>query len=191
MAKKDTLTAEAEPDTGIVIDVTATIENAEPTQEGADTSWTWPDAKQKENLFVEFSEHDKSEIATELSEKILRCAAAKAHKSAVTKRLQADIDELDLFINTKASDLERGGTERTVECAWTFETRLDNGELVPDKEFKTLVRQDTFEAVRSERISDEERQATLFLSDEEKASHDADGLPTDEQEQPDEEGEPV
>ena len=145
---------------------TVQIENA---AEGADASreWAWPESRTHASMFVDFNDHDRSTIALDMGEKVLKAEALKAQKKAVSQRLQGEIDELTNAIEAMAVQLERGGEERPFECEWVFERRMvqnaDGWELVEDLTQKTLRRLDTGVPVRSAPITDEERQATLAL----------------------------
>lgn len=159
------------------------IANAEEPAD-APREWAWPESKMKCAMFVEFNDNDRSQIALEMSEKILNAEKLKAQKKAMSQSLKGEIDELTSDTESMAMQLEKGGTERLVECQWVFERSMVPDDLgghilVEDLSRKTLVRLDTGIPVRSEMISDEERQATMAL-DESPANADNSGTPADD-----------
>lgn len=138
------------------------IENA-PEGTDAPREWAWPESRLKVALFVEFTDHELAELAQTMTRDVIESARIAAQKKASASHLQGQIDEIERRIANTAVDVQRNGKEKAIECEWQFECKLVDGELLSDLEHKTLFRLDTTEPVRSERITDEDRQACLAL----------------------------
>jgi hypothetical protein len=119
--------------------------------------------------------------------KLARKGSLEDAKRSTAKDYQARIEAVEKEIEEISLVVETGKTEGLVECEWLFETSgLDaSGDPIYHSELKTLIRRDTGEFVAIERITQEDRQANLPLSDEEqrepnKAAIDAAGYTLEE-----------
>jgi hypothetical protein len=117
----------------------------------------------KENLKTKLSDPELKEYAKTLSEKYIENVQLEADKKGVMAEYKAKIDvklgEMGLLSQKVSTQHEW----RDVECHWGYNWKTDK---------KVLVRQDTGEVVREEKITQADRQK-LFPLDTKKGKHES------------------
>jgi hypothetical protein len=110
--------------------------------------------KTKERVIVRFTDQERLEKGSEISELISENASLKDDLKYMKKRLEAQIAEKDARINLLSEDLRTGQEFRAVDCLWEYNWLAG---------IKICMRPDTCEIVKTEIITDDERQTKLDL----------------------------
>jgi hypothetical protein len=136
-----------------------------------ESDWKWPVSTEGRSLIAPHTDHHRSEIALQMGKLQEHKESVEDAKKASASNFKAQLDSLEERMSQYAAVLAAGGERRTVPCRWIFETsgRDSDGEWVRHAEYKSLVREDTGEVVETVRISEDDRQATLELGDDEAA----------------------
>lgn len=137
-----------------------------------ESSWQWPESYQTESLIVAHCDHDRSELAKSVATLQKDLEAEEAAKKTATAGFTATIKSLKDRISKRCDIIKAGGEKKEVRCRWVFEVSgidATTRQWIRHPEYKTLVRLDTKEVVHVVRITEEDRQATLSLGDDEQA----------------------
>lgn len=109
----------------------------------------------KENLKTRLSESELKEYAKTLSEKYLEHGQLEADKKGVVAEYKAKTDTLEGQLSLLSQKVSTQHEWRDVECHWDYDWKTDK---------KRLVREDTGEIVREDKITQQDRQK-LFPPD--------------------------
>jgi len=124
----------------------------------------WPARRQPVTLSVKLEEDEIVEQAHILTAALNGLDIIKSEAKSSADAYKARQEEQQNTINRSRTLIDRGTEDRSVECVWVYETAgLDEeGRVIIDSDRRTLVRLDTGEVVRHERIPEEDRQLSLF-----------------------------
>jgi hypothetical protein len=124
----------------------------------------WPSRRQPVTLSVKLEESEVVEQAHILTAALAGLDIIKSEAKSSADAYKARQEEQQNTINRSRTLIDRGTEDRLVECVWVYETAgLDaEGRVIIDSDRRTLVRLDTGEVVRHERIPEEDRQLSLF-----------------------------
>jgi hypothetical protein len=124
----------------------------------------WPARRQPVTLSVKLEESEVVEQAHILTAALAGLDIIKSEAKSSADAYKARQEEQQNTINRSRTLIDRGTEDRSVECVWVYETAgLDaEGRVIIDSDRRTLVRLDTGEVVRHERIPEEDRQLSLF-----------------------------
>jgi hypothetical protein len=124
----------------------------------------WPARRQPVTLSVKLEESEVVEQAHILTAALAGLDIIKSEAKSSADAYKARQEEQQNTINRSRTLIDRGTEDRSVECVWVYETAgLDaEGRVIIDSDRRTLVRLDTGEPVRHERIPEEDRQLSLF-----------------------------
>jgi hypothetical protein len=127
----------------------------------------WPARRQPATLQVELTETEICEQAQILTAALNGLDIIKSEAKSSADVYKARMEEQQSAVNRSRTLIDRGTEDREVECVWVYETAgLDaEGRVIIDSDRRTLVRLDTGEPVRHERIPEEDRQLSLFPED--------------------------
>lgn len=128
----------------------------------------WPSRKEVCALTVPLTEAEMIAEAHVLTENLSLADQIKSEAKAAADQFKARAEEAQSAINRSRVVIDRGADTRDVECVWVWETAGadESGSLIVDPDRRTLVRTDTWEAIRHERIPEEDRQLTMFGDEE-------------------------
>ena len=113
----------------------------------------------KENLKTQLTESELKEYAKTLSEKYIEHNQLEADKKGVVAEYKAKTDTLEGQLSLLSQKVSTQQEWRDVECHWDYNWKIDA---------KRLIREDTGEIVRRDKISQQDRQKLFPL---EKTSH--------------------
>ena len=130
----------------------------------AEIQGDWPARRQSASLSVELSETEICEQAQILTAALSGLDELKSQAKSAADGYKARMEEQQNAVNRSRTLIDRGAENRSVECMWVYETAgLDEeGRVIIDSDRRTLVRLDTGEVVRHERIPEDDRQLSLF-----------------------------
>lgn len=144
----------------------------------------WPEATEKKYLRCEL--HDKERLAycDESATLVERIEQLEDQKKASASQYKSAIEEKAARLSRVSSYIRNGWEEREVSCHWRYEcSGLEpDGTPIFHPEKKTLVRDDTGEAVEIREITQEERQLALPLEGEPAPLEPGDAADDDNQE---------
>lgn len=106
------------------------------------------------SLPVEYVQAELDEKASRLSSAMLEYDEIEEQKKAATSQFSDQLKAIRGEVRQLAKQIRRKGEDRAVDCIVQFHT--------PQPAFKTIIRQDTGEIVRTEAMSYEESQENLF-----------------------------
>ena len=128
----------------------------EKTQEAPKVSGTF-----KENLKTRLTKPELEEYAKSLSEKYIEHGQLESDKKGVVAEYKGKTDTLEGQLSLLSQKVSTQHEWRDVECHWGYDWKTDK---------KVLVRQDTGEVVREEKITQADRQK-LFPLEDKKGDH--------------------
>lgn len=142
----------------------------------------WPARRQPVTLSVKLEESEVVEQAHILTAALAGLDIIKSEAKSSADAYKARQEEQQNTINRSRTLIDRGTEDRSVECVWVYETAgLDEeGRVIIDSDRRTLVRLDTGEVVRHERIPEEDRQLSLFPEEPDAANEEPDPDEDDE-----------
>lgn len=108
----------------------------------------------KENLKTRLSERELKEYAKDMSEKYIEHCQLEADKKGVVAEYKGKTDVIESQLNLLSQKVSTQHEWRDVECHWGYNWKTDK---------KVLVRQDTGEIVREEKITQADRQKLFPL----------------------------
>lgn len=108
----------------------------------------------KENLKTKLSESELKEYAKTLSEKYLEHGQLEADKKGVVAEYKAKTDTLEGQLGLLSQKVSTQQEWRDVECHWDYDWKTEK---------KRLVREDTGEIVREDKITQQDRQKLFPL----------------------------
>ncbi len=128
----------------------------------------WPERKEVCGLSVQLTEAEMIEEAHKLTDNLSLADQIRSEAKAASDQFKARLEETQSAINRSRVLIDRGADTRAVECVWIWETAGtdESGSMIVDPDRRTLVRTDTWEAIRHERIPEEDRQLTMFDDEE-------------------------
>ncbi len=106
----------------------------------------------KENLKTQLTEAELKEYAKTLSEKYLEHGQLEADKKGVVAEYKAKTDILEGQLSLLSQKVSTQHEWRDVECHWAYNWKSDR---------KCLIREDTGEIVREDKITQQDRQKLL------------------------------
>ena len=118
----------------------------------------------KENLKTKLSKSELEEYAKSLSEKYIEHGQLEIDKKGVVAEYKAKTDTLEGQLSLLSQKVSTQHEWRDVECHWGYNWKTDK---------KVLVRQDTGEVVREEKITTNDRQKLFPLEKKEEKKTDA------------------
>jgi hypothetical protein len=111
----------------------------------------------KERLVCKFTPDEKIQKGSELSELMSECSGLRDDLKSIKKGLEAQIAEKEARMNRLCEEIRTGQEFRLVPCKWVY--GWEEGK-------KYCLRGDTMETVKTQDITDEERQTQLELDQE-------------------------
>ena len=118
----------------------------------------------KENLKTRLSPKELAEYATTLSEKYIENVQLEADKKGLVAEYKAKIDVILGEMGLLSQKVSTQHEWRDAECHWGYDWKTDK---------KVLVREDTGEVVREEKITMADRQKLFPLENKEEKKTDA------------------
>ena len=107
-------------------------------------------------LKVILSQKEREEHTQELARSIGDITNLEEDKKASASRYKAQIEEKQARQNRLSTLIQHGWDERSVKCAWHFETsgKDADGNIIYHPEHKSLIREDTGEVVEVKPMSE-------------------------------------
>lgn len=121
-------------------------------KKGRDTDAPRASATFKENLKTKLSPKELADYAKTLSEKYIENVQLEADKKGVVAEYKAKIDVILGQMGLLSQKVSTQAEWRDVECHWEYDWSTDR---------KNLVREDTGEVVKDDKISQTDRQKLL------------------------------
>lgn len=136
--------------------------------ETAPPSFNWPESTQKKHLRCELNNIDRLAYCDESAVLVEQIEQLEDQKKASASQYKSYIEEKAARLSRVSSYVRNGWEEREVSCYWIYECSglESDGTPIYHPEKKTLVRDDTGEAVEIREITQEERQLALPLEGE-------------------------
>lgn len=124
----------------------------------------WPTRGQTCELGVALTDEETVAEAHTLTAALAELDTIKSEAKASADAFKARLEEAQSAVNRSRVKIDKGTELREIECVWIYETAgMDqDGNVVIDPERRTLVRTDTFQPLRHERIPEEDRQLMMF-----------------------------
>lgn len=137
------------------------------------TGIDWPEATETRELPIELSDEQAHDFALDLIDTMQGVSALEREKKAEAKEFDRRISEKETRIEELQGIVRSKQSRGQVACHWEFEANGHDpdGNLKFHSGMKTLIRDDTGEAVEIKEINSADRQMVLPLSEQE--SHDA------------------
>lgn len=117
----------------------------------------------KENLKTRLTESELKEYAKSLSEKYLEHGQLEADKKGVVAEYKAKTDILEGQLSLLSQKVSTQHEWRDVECHWDYNWKTGR---------KRLIREDTGEIVREDKITQQDRQKLFPLETKKKTEND-------------------
>ncbi len=114
----------------------------------------------KENLKTRLSESELKQYAKDMSEKYIEHGQLEADKKGVVAEYKAKTDTLEGQLSLLSQKVSTQQEWRDVECHWEYNWKTDK---------KRLIRQDTGEVTREDKITTNDRQKLFPLGQKKKA----------------------
>lgn len=105
-------------------------------------------------LFSQFSQEELLEKSQELSAKVIEQQKVDDDRASVAKQYRERLEQIDATIQSLAKAIRRKGVDKPINCLVNFHD--------PVPAFKTTMRMDTGEIVKTEDMTPEEKQGILF-----------------------------
>ena len=138
----------------------------------------WPEATETRELTIKLDAPARVGVMMEYFEQQGRVVGLEIEKKAKAKEFDNKIAEAEKILADFEESAKTATKRDSVLCVWRFETNgLDvNGAGIYHSGTKTLVRSDTGEVVEIKPISQEDRQMTMPLTDEEQQAANIEAL---------------
>jgi len=138
----------------------------------------WPEATETRELTIKLSDASRIDVMMDYFKQQDRVTGLEILKKSTAKDFDSRIDEAEKTLHDLAESTKTGTMRGSVHCVWHFETngRDVNGDSIYHSGTKTLVRSDTGEVVEIKPISQEDRQMTMPLTDEEQQAANIEAL---------------
>lgn len=129
----------------------------------------WPASTANRELGVELTDEEAHEEALKLIREMRHAESLRQQKKAAAKDYDARIEGVEKAIEDLSGIVQTKQLRREVPCHWVFESHGINEDGTPKfhSGMKTLVRDDTGEAVEVTPITQDDRQMILPIGDEE------------------------
>lgn len=127
----------------------------------------FPERIERPFLPVQVPIEEQAKLGLELNEALNEKKRLEVGKKSAMDRYKGEIATVQDKIDELQQSLDTKTRQVAVECQWVYETNgVDptTGDFLRDPEKKTLIRLDTFEIVRVEPITEQERQMSLPLA---------------------------
>lgn len=138
----------------------------------------WPEATETRELTTKLTDSSRIVVVMDYFKQQARVEGLQREKKAAAKEFDNEIDAAEKVMNDLADSVKTGTARGSVLCTWLFEVNsLDpDGKPIYHSGTKTLVRSDTGEVVEIKPISQEDRQMTMPLTDEEQQAANIEAL---------------
>lgn len=140
----------------------------------------FPDRYDRPFLPVQVPIEEQAKLGNELNEALKEKNRLEAAKKSAMDRYKGEIATVQERIEELQQSLDTKTRQVPVDCKWVYETAgidQSTGDLLRDTEKKTLIRLDTFEIVKVEPITEQERQMSLPLAPTDEESAPAESAP--------------